>query len=304
MAAEHATGPGPGTAAPPESPATIGLLPYLTGHALDEDYRAVTERAVAADRPDSPDASGAATPTRWGGAGSTILVLAAFVLLLVTAATQTSRNAVAGENERKDLITQIRQRKDAVQQDAARIEQMRSQVASLRTHLLDNDKLSSGMRAQLALLSVRAGVTPTRGPGVVVTVDDARNAESDRNTVLDSDLQVLVNALWQAGAEAIAINGERLTNLTAIRQVGSGISVNLKGIDRPYVVQAIGDPAALPRRFGETAGGQTWLDLEERVGLQFSMRTRTKMILPGVGLPTLRQARQPRTANEAMEGTS
>jgi uncharacterized protein YlxW (UPF0749 family) len=232
-----------------------------------------------------------------------VVVLAAFVLLLMTAATQTSRNAVADEDERKDLITQIRQGKEAVQADTTRIDRLQAEVAELRTGLLDSDKLSAGTRDQLQLLSVRAGVAAVRGPGVVVTVDDAPGAESDRSTVLDSDLQQLVNGLWQAGAEAISINGQRLTNLSAIRQAGSAISVNFDRLDRPYVVQAIGDPAALPRRFGDTASGQTWLDLQQRVGLQFSMRTRTKLSLPGAGVPTLRQARLPRTGNQVKEAT-
>jgi uncharacterized protein YlxW (UPF0749 family) len=283
---------GRSTAGAPDSPATVGLIPYLSRHALDDDYRTVAARQAPADG-----------PPRRGGGGWTVVVLAAFVLLLMTAATQTSRNAVADEDERKDLITQIRQGKEAVQADTTRIDRLQAEVAELRTGLLDSDKLSAGTRDQLQLLSVRAGVAPVRGPGVVVTVDDAPGAESDRSTVLDSDLQQLVNGLWQAGAEAISINGQRLTNLSAIRQAGSAISVNFDRLDRPYVVQAIGDPAALPRRFGDTASGQTWLDLQQRVGLQFSMRTRTKLSLPGAGVPTLRQARLLRTGNQVKEAT-
>jgi uncharacterized protein YlxW (UPF0749 family) len=280
-----------------ESPATVGLLPYLSGHALDDDYRAVAERTRSTAAA-SPPVSRRRTAT-W-----TVLVIALFVLLLITAATQTSRNAVADENERKDLIAQIKQRKDSVEADTARIERLRGQVASLRSQLLDNDALSSRTRGQLELLSVRSGTTPVHGPGVSVTVDDAKNADSPRSTVLDSDLQRLVNGLWQAGAEAIAINGYRLTTLSSIRGAGSAITVNDQSLSRPYVVQAIGDPKTLPNRFADTGSGQAWLDLQQEVGLRFSMRTRTNMSLPGAGVPTLRTARQPRAGTEAKEATS
>jgi len=89
--------------------------------------------------------------------------------------------------------------------------------------------------------------------------------------VLDTDLQILVNGLWQAGAEAIAINGNRLGPLSAIRTAGSAITVNYRSLSPPYTVQAIGDPATLQARFVDTAGGQAWLDLESNFGLRFEM---------------------------------
>jgi uncharacterized protein YlxW (UPF0749 family) len=288
----------------PDSPATIGLLPFLSGHALDDDYRAVADRAQGAAAATRPVEHGARTGRRRPSALWTVAVLAAFVVLLITAATQTSRNAVADEKERTDLITQIKQRKAAVHADTVRIERLRTQVESMRTQLLDNEALSARTRSELERLSVSTGTTPVRGPGVSVTVDDAKNADSPRSTVLDSDLQMLVNGLWQAGAEAVAINGERLTALSSIRGAGSAITVNDQSLSRPYVVQAIGDPRSLPNRFGNTESGQAWLDLQKEVGLRFSMRTRTKMSLPGAGVPMLRDARQPRTGSEAKEGTS
>lgn len=284
---------------PQESPATVGLLPYLSGHALDDDYRVVAERA----RRTAPEGSPAPAGRRRPGPLGTIVVLAVFAVLITTAATQTSRNAVADENERKELVAQVKQRKDEVRNDATRIDRLRAQVAALRDQLLDSDTLSSKTRNQLERLSLSTGTSPVRGPGVSITVDDARNADNARSTVLDSDLQQLVNGLWEAGAEAIAINGERLTALSSIRGAGNAITVNDQSLSRPYVVQAIGDPRALPNRFADTVGGQTWLDLQQEVGLRFSMRTRTDMSLPGAGVPTLRTAQQHRAAG-AKEGAS
>ena len=88
-------------------------------------------------------------------------------------------------------------------------------------------------------------------------VDDApvgrRTTRRDR--VLDIDLQVLANGLWQAGAEAVSINGHRLSDLTAIRSAGDAITVDYRSLTRPYRVEAIGDPRTLQARFVESAGG-------------------------------------------------
>jgi uncharacterized protein YlxW (UPF0749 family) len=126
---------------------------------------------------------------------------------------------------------------------------------------------------------------------VRVVVDNAPGAAQDeRLRVLDTDLQHLVNGLWQAGAEAISINGERLTNLSAIRHAGSAITVNFRSLSRPYTVSAIGDPDRLPVRFGNTTSGQTWLDLQQKVGLKFSMRVVRSLSLPAQPLRPLRYA--------------
>jgi uncharacterized protein YlxW (UPF0749 family) len=271
--------PASGRAAPevPESPATVGLLPYLTRHALDEDYAATAAR----------ERSGAARRRPiW-----TVLAVAAFVLLLVTAASQTSKDAASDEGQRRDLIVQVRARQAALSRQQVHVDQLQQRVQALRTRLSQSSRLSAGTRSRLTNLSVLSGTVPVKGPGVSVVVDDAPNAQSDRSRVLDSDLQQLVNGLWAAGAEAIAINGQRLTNLTSIRQAGSAITVNFVSLDRPYRVSAVGDPSTLPGRFAETSSGAAWLDLHQQVGLVFDLSSESMLTLPAAPLPDLRYAR-------------
>ena len=220
-----------------------------------------------------------------------MLVLAAFMLLIITAATQTSRNAVAEAHERADLVKQVKSKQATVDAANTLIDQLRAQNSTLTSDLASNDKLSSGTRTTLGTLGVLSGISAVHGPGVEITVDDAPESHSTRQTVLDSDLQLLVNGLWQSGAEAIAINGERLTALTAVRQAGSAIDVNYHNLSRPYVVRAIGNPATMPARLADTAGGQAWLDLHQQLGLRFDVRTRTRLDLPAADVPTLRSVK-------------
>jgi uncharacterized protein YlxW (UPF0749 family) len=132
------------------------------------------------------------------------------------------------------------------------------------------------------------GVT---GPGVRIVVDDNPRATTDRQTVFDRDLQILVNGLWVSGAEAVSINGQRLTNLSAIREAGQAITVNLRSLSRPYVVSAVGDPDQLPARFIDSAAGSWWLNLKAVYHLQFSITREQSLSLPAAPEVTLREAK-------------
>ena len=145
-------------------------------------------------------------------------------------------------------------------------------------------------RRSLNDLELAAGTTAATGPGLVIEVDDAPGATDDRERVLDMDLQRLVNGLWEAGAEAIAINGQRLGASSAIRQAGSAITVNYDSLTRPYRLRVIGNRSKLPARFAETSSGRAWLDLQRRVHLQLTMRAVDEVSVPAMSARELRHA--------------
>jgi uncharacterized protein YlxW (UPF0749 family) len=260
---------------------TMGLLPYINAHALDEDYAQAAARREPGAAPKAH---------RVGRAGA--VVIAVFAVLVVIAAAQTSKDSVSEEKERRGLIAQVKDRRALLETQRQSISRLTAETRRLESALLRSTEDSNGLFADVARLSLRSGVGPATGPGVEVIVDDAPNAESDKNRVLDTDLQKLVNGLWQAGAEAISINGERLTALSAIRHAGSAITVNLTSLNRPYKILAIGNPDTLPGSFADTTTGQAWLDLQRQVGLVFSMRTKTSLRLPGAEVPDLRYVHQ------------
>ncbi len=266
----------------PPPQVTMGLLDYLNTHTYDEDYEIAAGRRRTRGAPTRP----------WVARGALVgLVLLAFALLVVTAGTQTSRNALALSDERKDLIGQINAGKASLDHVQQRVDATQAENRQLSHQVQADEAQAHDLLTRVRRLSISAGTTRVRGPGLSVVVDDAPGAGSNpRDEVLDSDLQQLVNGLWQAGAEAIAINGQRLTNLSAIRRAGSAITVNDNSLARPYRVLAIGDPDTLPARFAETGGGQTWFDLQQQVGLRFQMHIRSSLTLPRAGTP-LRYAR-------------
>ena len=260
---------------------TMGLLPYINAHALDEDYAEAAARRQATEGRERP---------RMGRMGAA--VLAVFAVLAVTAAVQTSQDSVSDEKDRRALIDEVRGRKDALDASRAQEKRLSARNDTLRSNLYRTASLSSGLLEEIQLLNLRSGTVAVTGPGVEVITDDKPDAQSDRDKVLDTDLQKLVNGLWQSGAEAISINGQRLTALSAIRHAGEAITVNYKSLRRPYRVLAVGDPNTLSKQFPQTSSGTTWLDLQEQVGLKFAMYIRTKLRLPAAPVPKLRFANQ------------
>ncbi|ROR90797.1 DUF881 domain-containing protein [Nocardioides aurantiacus] len=283
---------------PPQ--ATMGLLDYLTAHAVDEDYAFVAERDRAARA-----AGGDDTPARRRRVGPLGAVAVACVAVLVVAAgVQNSRSAAADDRDRRELAGQVSRAREQLETERVRLAALQRETDRLQARQLASDESATGIRNRIQSLGARAGTLAVTGPGVRVVADDAPGSTTDRTTVLDSDLQRLVNGFWEAGAEAIAINGQRLTNLSTIRVAGGAITVNARSLRAPYVLQVVGNPDTLPARFAETTSGQAWLDLERQVGLQLTITPRDDLRLPASEV-TLRYVDQVAQARDraGQEGT-
>lgn len=258
----------------------MDLLEYVTAYSLDEDYAIVSKRNGSGGDPRQPRAGLAA-----------LVILGLFGLLVVTAGLQTSRNAVASEDGHSELVTQVKARSAQVDARRNRVALLRDEVDSLSTEVLDTTTQGRQLNTRTVRLGVRTGAAAVTGPGVRVVVDDAPNATSVQQRVLDKDLQKLANGLWESGAEAISINGQRLTNLSAIRHAGTAITVNGRSLSAPYTALAIGDPDSIPARFLDTTHGSAWLDLEAAYGLQFDMTSEESLNLPAASRLNLRYAK-------------
>lgn len=82
------------------------------------------------------------------------------------------------------------------------------------------------------------------------------------------DIQLVVNALWSAGAEAISVNGHRMTSTSAIRFAGKAIIVDFRGLTPPYEIVAIGDPERLGEESATGLVGAYLAELRSQLGLR------------------------------------
>lgn len=250
----------------------MGLLNYITATSLDEDYAHVHQQRLQ---------RGAVGPQTRPGRFA-VGVLLVFGLLIATAGVRTSRTAGATERSHESLVAQVNDAKQELESSRVRLAQARQQTASAqRVHGRATADRTAGER-QVSRLGAIVGATAVTGPGVRLVADDAPDAAEDAQTVLDKDLRNIVNGLWEAGAEAIAVNGQRITTTSAIRGVDVYITVNYAKVFAPYTVLAIGDSDTLPARFVESTSGARWLSTQQTVGLRFDMRSEESMTLPAV----------------------
>lgn len=172
------------------------------------------------------------------------------------------------------------------------INELESENARLRndnTKMLDdltNEKSAlTTFVDELNSLRTRAGNTSVEGPGIVITIDDSKVAANDPSInespllTHDMDLLMLVNELRVAGAEALAINNQRVVGNSAIRCVGPVINVNNRPVGAPFIVKAIGDPDTLMGAVNLPLGV---LDQLRPLGIKVDVVKREKLRLPSV----------------------
>jgi uncharacterized protein YlxW (UPF0749 family) len=114
--------------------------------------------------------------------------------------------------------------------------------------------------------------------GLRFTVSDSPDGAPD-GRVRATDLRRLVNGLWQAGAEAIAINARRLTAISAIVQANISVQVNRGPLSPPYVVTAIGD-GSLASRFEASTSGLQFQGLADQFGFRVDRHNESQLLLP------------------------
>jgi uncharacterized protein YlxW (UPF0749 family) len=112
--------------------------------------------------------------------------------------------------------------------------------------------VTKDLNDQLQAARMAAGLVAMTGPGLVIQLADSSVAVpqgSDESDYLVSgqDVRAVVDELWLAGAEGIAVNGERVTVATAIVDIGGSVLVNSAYVAPPYQVSAIGAPDMLDR---------------------------------------------------------
>ncbi|MDD3653323.1 MAG: DUF881 domain-containing protein [Desulfotomaculaceae bacterium] len=103
--------------------------------------------------------------------------------------------------------------------------------------------------SELSKIKHYAGLVPVVGPGVEVILenlpDEKQDSYPERNSIKDDDLLRVINELRGAGAEAMAINNQRILATSEIRLAGKHIVVNMVNISAPYQIIAIGNATTL-----------------------------------------------------------
>ncbi len=163
-------------------------------------------------------------------------------------------------------------------------------VAALNQRLenkRNSNKFMSNMQKDLQLVNMSGGLYPCQGPGISITMNNISSSfhKNDSNTgsfTEATDLLLLMNELKDSGAEAIAINDQRITAMTEVFWTGTMIVVNGNQIRAPYHIQAIGEPENLEA--GMLLKGGYLYDLQ--IQRQINLEKVDHIIMPAFNGPT------------------
>ncbi|WP_331457817.1 MULTISPECIES: DUF881 domain-containing protein [Kitasatospora] len=271
--------------------ASMSLLTTVMEHSLDDGY-AEAARARGAE-------GSSRLPTTAKGRLVLAVGLALAAVVVTVGAVNTHAAAPVLAQERDALVSRVNDANAAADELQRQVEEDRDKVERAQ-----DAALQTGDGDAAALLAARTGTGEITGPGVKLVIDDASgsgsggNVSDPRNTtaygkngrVKDHDLQYAVNGLWLAGAEAVSVNGQRLTALSAIRAAGDAILVDNRPLVPPYTVLAIGDGPRLAQAFQDNQGGRYLKIIQDSYGIRSTVSAQKSLTLPAALGVTLRVA--------------
>lgn len=209
------------------------------------------------------------------------------VLMLAAAMFSISAILNAGTQHRhpEDLVSLVRiegARNQALEESIAQLQAQADELSAMQSQVQDS------LPSDLAIADgVDSGVLAVNGPGMRIELSDAPAGQVvdpqftvDDLVVHQQDLQAVINALWAGGAEAMTLQGQRVTALTAFRCVGNVLLLHGQVYSPPYVVEVIGDPDQLSAALDASEPIGIYKQYVAAVGLGWSAETETELEFP------------------------
>jgi uncharacterized protein YlxW (UPF0749 family) len=196
----------------------------------------------------------------------------------------------APERERLASLIRVEQGRSSELRFTA--DDLRRQVAGFQKA---REQGAAGPSAALASLRERMGLVGAEGPGLVVTLDDSSDRESPSGNLNDlvihsQDVQAVANGLWGAGAEALAVNGQRVVPTSAVLCVGNTLLINGTVHSPPFRFTALG--ADLHRAFMADPLVERFAEDADRFKLGFKVEEKDRLSVPAyTGTSRVRFAR-------------
>lgn len=280
------------TPSPRRPDASMTLLTSMLERPLDPGYQQAADRRAAAGLPP-------ATPTR---TAMVIVMMVVTGFLFAVGAQALRPRPTAAASVKGELVSRIEVLQTEGQKQETTIADLREQVSDLEALAL-RQAGAADLTDTIKRLEIQAGFIPMKGSGLTLTVGDAPSGERgadagarpsggfDSGRVTSNDLQIIVNGLWGVGAEAIAINGHRLTSTAAIRFAGQAIIVDFRPITPPYVITALGDPARMQQLFEPSFAGVYLSQLSEQFGITSDLVAGDALTVPADSLTRLTAAK-------------
>ncbi len=193
----------------------------------------------------------------------------------------TTVNLTSTQSKLKDEILRISEKYDNL---FAELEEVEKQLEVERQNSTSNNSNLATLEENIKQRNLALGLTEVTGTGVKIILNDS-NITTATNPFInvsdllvhDGDLMNVVNELFNAGAEAVSINGQRVISTTAIECDGNVIKVNGTKIGAPFEINAIGYPELLSGGLSRQGGT---LELLEARGLSINLSKQNSIKIP------------------------
>lgn len=216
---------------------------------------------------------------RWQWVLAVFLALVGFLLVIQVRAGRSIRREVELPTLRvRELAVLVQQQEAAVRGLQAEIADLRGRLAEYETAAAQGRSSAETLERQVAAYRLVLGLTPVEGQGVVVRLSERGEARGvGVAEVQAADLSGLVNELWSAGAEAIAVSGVRVLATTGFREAPEGIVAGTVRLPRVYEIEAIGDPTVMKATLNLRGG---YVEGLRSVGLLVEVKEQSRLQLP------------------------
>ena len=220
-----------------------------------------------------------------------VAVISIFTLFLGIACGMQISSIQKGKSTTVEANVIRQQYEDQVREEQKRSDTLKEQISNrlkenaaiVSRHAQAEDEIKA-LNEKLKIANLRAGLTPVKGPGITISLTDAKDDAfngDNIDTVLerivhDSDVKEILNELNKAGAEAVSINDERVVIATNIQCTGPTISINGRRHVIPFIFNAIGKPNRLYNKVKNSSIYRCLVD----EGIQVDMKKADEVKIP------------------------
>ncbi len=149
---------------------------------------------------------------------------------------------------------------------------LRTQIGNLEAQGAGSDALVRQLNDDLQQARIAAGLVALDGPGIVFRLEDAAAPGAGADSLVTArDVRTVVDELWLAGAEAVAVNGERVTVSTAFLDIGGSVLANSAYLAPPYTIAAVGPTGLYDRVRASPTFVAFVADRVQSAGIQLSV---------------------------------
>jgi uncharacterized protein YlxW (UPF0749 family) len=239
--------------------------------------------------PETPDAGPGVVRRSRTAWGALVPVVALAAGLLFATSSQAAQGSDLRAGDVTELSTLIAERNQVITDQEAQLRELQAQAQALTDQAAGRDGAVAAAQAAGEGGALSAGLVALAGRGVEITLDDAprrpdgslpMGARPDDVVIHQSDVQAVVNAVWAAGADGVAIMDQRLIATSAVRCVGNVLLLHGRTWSPPFVVTAIGDPVAIRAQLDLSPQVAVFEQAVEDYGLTFAVRDRAEVVVP------------------------